>query len=107
MKKPGKGKTHADPTDPPEVKDALRQIRRENEDLNPGAQGQGQGPGAPPEGAAADLPGTTTHTGQTTRGSYATDSSTGTGRYMDRTTGTFGMEPLDPEGEDDAIDQKN
>src|SRR5262245_28388097 len=92
-----------DPKDPAPFPEAMRSISKENEDLNPGSERITDGPGAPPEGAGTDAPGTS-HTGQTTRGSYATDSSTGAGRYMDRSTGNFGVEPVDEQGEEDAID---
>ena len=49
-------------------------------------------------------------TGQTTRGSYGTDPSTGAGTYMDH-TGVFSGKPVaqpgnDEEEEPDAVDQK-
>ena len=84
--------------------DAMRTISKENEDLNPADERVTDGPGAPPEGPEDHSPSLTSHTGQTTRGSYATDSSTGAGRYMDHRTGTFGMDPVEDQGEDDAID---
>ena len=94
------------PPDPQPVQDAVRNIKRANEDLDPAANANAEGPGHASEGAGADTHATTTHSGQTTRGSYSTDSSTGAGRYMDHSSGTFGVEPVDEEGKDDAIDTK-
>jgi hypothetical protein len=52
-----------------------------------------------------------TQTGQTTRGSYGSDQSTGAGTYMDRRSGIFGNEPVaqpdnDQENEPDPVDPK-
>ncbi len=59
--------------------------------------------------ASGNLP-TGIQTGQTTRGSYATDSSTGGGRYQDH-TGVFAERPVaqpgtDQEKEPDPVDPK-
>ncbi len=48
-------------------------------------------------------------TGQTSRGAYATDQSTGGGTYVDHTSGTFGTRPVaqpgtDEESEPDQVD---
>lgn len=60
------------------------------------------------EAGGGSMP-TGTQTGQTGRGSYGTDQSTGGGAYMDRSAGTFGTEPVaqpgtDQENEPDAVD---
>ena len=57
-----------------------------------------------------DMP-TGIQTGQTTRGSYSTDPSTGAGRYADHRAGKFGTEDVAQPGNDqslepDAIDPK-
>lgn len=63
------------------------------------------GPGADPDHSIVPL--TTTTAGLTSRGEYATDPATGGGRYMGHGAGTFGMDPVDPSGEDhDTIDPK-
>lgn len=104
-----KGEPKRKPTDKSlhTFNNAMRRMSKENEDFNPGQERQTNGPGAPPAGAAEETAPLTTHAGQTTRGNYATDSSTGAGRYMDHASGTFGMEPLDPEGNADAIVPKS
>ena len=98
MKKPNKPSSSQSNADI--LRDATRRIQREQEDLKPEAGPTTDGPGAPPEASTSDVARTSIHTGQTTRGSYGTDSSTGAGRYMDRTEGTFGTEPVDPEHEE-------
>ncbi len=43
-------------------------------------------------------------TGQTTRGSYSTDPSTGAGRYADHRAGTFGMDDVAQPGNDQQVE---
>ena|GEM_PF-2390726 len=43
-------------------------------------------------------------TGQTTRGSYSTDTSTGAGRYADHRAGTFGMDDVAQPGNDEDVE---
>lgn len=52
---------------------------------------------------AEDLP-TGIQTGQTTRGSYSTDASTGAGRYADHRAGKFGTEDVAQPGNDQLIE---
>ncbi|HMC98337.1 MAG TPA: hypothetical protein VKG92_11815 [Flavobacteriales bacterium] len=91
------------PKTPQPVKDAMRHKGQANEKLHP-EDLRDEGPDNALE-KPAEGPATTTHSGQTTRGSYATDSSTGAGRYQDHKTGTFGVDPLD-ESTEEPIDPK-
>ena len=43
-------------------------------------------------------------TGQTARGSYSTDTSTGAGRYADHRSGTFGVEDVAQPGNDENVE---
>ncbi len=43
-------------------------------------------------------------TGQTGRGSYSTDTSTGAGRYADHRSGTFGVSPVAQPGNDEQVE---
>ncbi len=66
-------------------------------------------PGDPPvDPVIPDLSGgvipTGIQTGQTTRGSYSTDPSTGAGRYADHRAGTFGMDDVAQPGNDQLVE---
>lgn len=52
---------------------------------------------------AEELP-TGTQSGQTTRGAYSTDASTGAGRYADHRAGKFGTEDVAQPGNDQRIE---
>ena len=43
-------------------------------------------------------------TGQTGRGSYSTDTSTGAGHYADHRSGTFGVDPVAQPGNDEDVE---
>lgn len=43
-------------------------------------------------------------TGQTTRGAYSTDTSTGAGRYADHRAGTFGVDDVAQPGNDEEVE---
>lgn len=43
-------------------------------------------------------------TGQTTRGSYSTDQSTGAGAYQDHRAGKFGVDPVAQPGNDEDVE---
>jgi hypothetical protein len=84
-------------TDPTNLSDALG-LEREEEIPDLGEVDQGS--------MASGI-----QTGQTTRGSFGTDQSTGSGTYMDRRSGQFGTDPVaqpdnDGSNEPDPVDPK-